>query len=126
MHVFSVETHNLSCDLSQLPIFEKDNGKDGHLDDDDDDDEGQADHSDSEESVFSGLEESGSDSDDEEEEDEEEDDDDDVSGLKSCDVKEDKRTGEDVQLSTKDITEPQVLIVLFKIGVCDMTIFAHE
>ncbi|XP_057210906.1 ribosome biogenesis protein bop1 [Triplophysa rosa] len=88
----------------QLPIFEKDSGKDGHLDDDDDDYEGQADLSDSEESVFSGLEESGSDSDDEEDEEE---DDDNVSGLKSSDVEEDERTGEDVQLSTKDITEPQ-------------------
>lgn len=113
LRFFSVEIHNLSCDLSQLPIFEKDSGKDGHLDDGDDD-EGQADLSDSEESVFSGLEESGSDSDDEDDsdEDEEEDDeegDDDVTGLKSSDVKEDDRSGGDFQLSTKDITEPQVL-----------------
>lgn len=108
----SVEIHNLSCDLSQLAIFEKDSGKDGLLDDGDDD-EGQADLSDSEESVFSGLEESGSDSDDEDDSDEEEEDeeegDDDVTGLKSSDVKEDDRSGGDVQLSAKDITEPQVL-----------------
>ncbi len=38
--------------LSQLPIFDKDGGKDGHLDDGDED---HGDLSDSEESLFSGL-----------------------------------------------------------------------
>ncbi|XP_065140570.1 ribosome biogenesis protein bop1 [Paramisgurnus dabryanus] len=91
----------------QLPIFDKDSGKDGHLDDDDDD-EGEADLSDSEESVFSGLEDSGSDSDDEDDDDEDEDDDDDDGpGLKSSDVEEDEKTDGDVKLSTKDLTKPQ-------------------
>ncbi|XDV33798.1 hypothetical protein PO909_004072 [Leuciscus waleckii] len=85
----------------QLPIFDKDGGKDGHLDDGDDD---QADLSDSEESVFSGLEESGSDSDDEDEEEEEDGDEE-----KSSDVGEDKAAsgdGDD-RLSAKDVTKPQ-------------------
>ncbi|XP_059365152.1 ribosome biogenesis protein bop1 [Carassius carassius] len=87
----------------QLPIFDKDEGKDGHLDDGDED---QADLSDSEESVFSGLEESGSDSDDEEEED---DDDEDGSEEKSSDVEEDKAADSDGddQPSAKKVIEPQ-------------------
>lgn len=81
--------------LSQLPIFDKDGGKDGHLDDGDED---QGDLSDSEESVFSGLEESGSDSDDEEDEE-------DGSEEKSSDVEEDKTADGDGdhQLSDKVI-----------------------
>lgn len=86
--------------LSQLPIFDKDGGKDGpHLDDGDED---QGDLSESEESVFSGLEESGSDSDDEEEEEEDEED---GSEEKSSDVEEDKT---DRQLSAKEVIKPQV------------------
>jgi len=93
--------------FSQLPIFDQDGGKDGHLDDGDED---QADLSDSEESIFSGLEESGSDSDDEDEEgdDEEEEDGDEE---KSSDVGEDKAAsgdGDD-RLSAKDVTKPQVI-----------------
>lgn len=93
--------------LSQLPIFDKDGGKDGHLDDGDED---QGDLSDSEESVFSGLEDSGSDSDDEEEE-EDGDEEEDGTEEKSSDVEEDKAAdgdGDD-QLSAKEVTEPQVL-----------------
>lgn len=94
--------------VSQLPIFDKDGGKDGHLDDDDDED--QADLSDSEESIFSGLEESGSDSDDEEED---EDDEEEEAGSeeKSSDVEENKATSAEgeVQPSAKDVTKPQVI-----------------
>ncbi|XP_016401352.1 ribosome biogenesis protein bop1-like [Sinocyclocheilus rhinocerous] len=84
----------------QLPIFDKDGGKDAHLDDGDED---QGDLSDSEESVFSGLEESGSESDDEEEDEE------DGSEGKSSDIEEDKTAdgdGDD-QLSAKEVIKPQ-------------------
>ncbi|KTG37678.1 hypothetical protein cypCar_00029180, partial [Cyprinus carpio] len=89
----------------QLPIFDKDGGKDGHLDDGDED---QGDLSDSEESVFSGLEDSGSDSDDEEEEEDDEEEEDGTE-EKSSDVEEDKAAGGDGddQLSAKEVTEPQ-------------------
>ncbi len=86
--------------LSQLPIFNKDGDKDGHLDDGDED---QGDLSDSEESVFSGLEESGSESDDEDEED--------GSEEKSSDVEEDKAADGDGdhQLSDKEVIKLKVL-----------------
>ncbi|TRY91277.1 hypothetical protein DNTS_035674 [Danionella cerebrum] len=117
-------------DDEQLPIFDKDDGAKGvHLDEGDED---QADLSDSEESVFSGLEDSGSDSDDEEDDDDDgdidnNDEDEDKDGAheeKSSDVdpKEAEERDGDVQISLTEVLKPQtggcIVCLLFLLFSC--------
>ncbi|KAL6457347.1 hypothetical protein MHYP_G00343100 [Metynnis hypsauchen] len=69
MSKVTAKKRNVEEDEEQLPMFDKSADEAGHLDDSD---EGNEDLSDSEESVFSGLEDSGSDDDDDDGDDDEE------------------------------------------------------